>query len=98
MAVSGLKARPSQPAASPCALYVHMVSAAMCSPWASTWLSGEESVCQCRRYRRRGLDPWVGKMPCRGKWQPIPVFFPGKSQEEEPGGLQSMGSETIGNY
>ena len=44
------------------------------------WLSGKESVCQCRRYRRRGFDPWVGKMLWRGKWQPTPVFFPGKSQ------------------
>ena len=26
-------------------------------PW---WLSGEESVCHCRRH---GFDPWVGKIP-----------------------------------
>ena len=30
----------------------------------------------CRRCR---FDPWVGKIPWRGKWQPIPVFFPGES-------------------
>ena len=24
------------------------------------WLSGKESACHCRR---RGLDPWVGKIP-----------------------------------
>jgi len=29
--------------------------------------------------RRHGFDPWVGKIPCRRKWQPTPVFFPGKS-------------------
>ena len=25
------------------------------------------------------LDPWVGKIPWRRKWQPTPVFLPGKS-------------------
>ena len=27
------------------------------------------------------------------KWQPTPVLLPGKSHEEEPSGLQSMGSQ-----
>ena len=35
------------------------------------WLSGDEFACQCRRQRS---DPWVGKIPWRKKWQPIPVF------------------------
>ena len=26
------------------------------------WLSGKESACQCGRRRRRGCDPWVGKI------------------------------------
>ena len=26
-----------------------------------------------------GLDPWVGKIPWRRKWQPTPVFLPGES-------------------
>ena len=42
----------------------------------SMWLSCKESACQCRR---RGLDPWVGNIPWRRKWQPPPVFLPGKS-------------------
>ena len=25
------------------------------------------------------FDPWVGKLPWRRKWQPTPVFWPGKS-------------------
>ena len=25
------------------------------------------------------VDPWVGKIPWRRKWQPTPVFLPGKS-------------------
>ena len=33
------------------------------------------------------VDPWVRKIPWRGKWQTTPVFFPGKSH----GGLQSKG-------
>ena len=39
------------------------------------WLSGKESAHQCRRHR---LDPWVRKIPWK-KWQPTPVFLPGKS-------------------
>ena len=42
------------------------------------WLSGKESTCQYRRHKRRKLDPWVGKIPWRRKWQLIPVFLPGK--------------------
>ena len=46
-------------------------------PW---WLSGKESACQCRRHRRLGFYPWVGKIPWRRKWQLPPAFLPGKSQ------------------
>ena len=28
--------------------------------------------------RRLGSDPWVRKIPWRRKWQPTPVFLPGK--------------------
>ena len=41
--------------------------------------SGKEPTCQCRRGKRYGFDPWVGKIPWRRKGHPIPVFFPGKS-------------------
>ena len=40
------------------------------------WLSDKEFACQCRRH---GFDPWVRKIPWRGKWQPTPVFLPEKS-------------------
>ena len=40
------------------------------------WLSGKESTCQCRRCR---FNPCVWKIPWRSKWQPTPVFLPGKS-------------------
>ena len=45
-------------------------------PWQ---LSGKEPVWQCRRCRRRGFHPWVGKIPWRRKWQSTPIFLPGKS-------------------
>ena len=31
-----------------------------------------------RQCRRRGFDPWVGKILCRRAWQPTLVFLPGK--------------------
>ena len=38
-------------------------------------LSGKESPAKAGD----GFDLWVGKIPWRRKWQPIPVFLPGKS-------------------
>ena len=51
-----------------------------------TWLL----VClQCGRPR---FNPWVGKISWRRKWQPTPVFLPGKIPwTEEPGRVQSTG-------
>ena len=40
--------------------------------------SGKECACQCRRCKRRGFSPWVGKIPWSRKWQPTPVFLPEK--------------------
>ena len=41
--------------------------------------SGKEPTCQCRRHKRHRFNPWVGKIPWRRAWQPMPVFLPGKS-------------------
>ena len=41
--------------------------------------SGKEPACQRRRHKRRGFDPWVGKVPWRRSRQPTPVFLPGES-------------------
>ena len=49
-------------------------------PW---WHSGKESTCQCRIHRS---DPWFRNTPRRRKWQPAPVFLPGKSH-----GQRSLG-------
>ena len=43
------------------------------------WLSGKESACNAGDPGDRVFDPWVGKIPWRRKWQPTPVFLPGKS-------------------
>ena len=45
-------------------------------------VSGKESTFQCRR---RGLGPWVRKIPWSRKWQPTPIFLPG-----EPHGQRSL--------
>ena len=39
---------------------------------------GKESACLCRRHKRCGFDPWVGKSTWRRKWQSTPLFLPGK--------------------
>ena len=43
------------------------------------WLSGEEFTWE---WRKHGLYPWVGNIPWRRKWQPTPVFLPGKSHRQ----------------
>ena len=59
------------------------------------WLSGKETTCQWRRHKRRGFDPWVGKIPWSRKWQPAPVFLPGKFHRQRSlvGYIQSTGSQ-----
>ena len=52
--------------------------------------SGKESVCQCRRHKSLRFDPWVGKIPWSKKWQ--------SPWSEEPGRLQSMGSQRVRHY
>ena len=44
--------------------------------------SDKESTCQCWRHKRHGFDPWVGKIPWRRKWQPIPVFLQKKPRDK----------------
>ena len=51
--------------------------------WAGVWMegwftggaNGKEPPCQCRRNKRCGFDPWVGKMPWRRAWPPTPIFL-----------------------
>ena len=39
---------------------------------------GKECSCQCRRCKKCGFDPWVG----RRKWQPTPVLLPRESHAQ----------------
>ena len=56
--------------------------------------NGKEST----RKERPGFDSWVRKIPWRREQQPTPVFLPEESPwTEEPGGLQSMGSQRVGH-
>ena len=57
-------------------------------PW---WLIDKESTCKCRRC-------WIGKIPCRRKWQPIPVFLPRKSHGQRSlVGLQATEYRRVGH-
>ena len=64
-------------------------------PW---WLSGKESAFHCRRPR---FDPCVRKIPWKRKWQPTPVFLPGKSPGQKslvghsPWGLKRVGHDLV---
>ena len=35
--------------------------------------SGKEPACQCRRHKRPGFGPWIGKIPWRRAWQPYVI-------------------------
>ena len=47
------------------------------------WFGGKESILQCRRLGKHGFDPGIGKILWRRKWQPTPVFLPGKSHGQK---------------
>ena len=62
------------------------------------WFLRQVALVQCRRPKRPGFHPWVGKIPWRRKRQPAPVFLPGESSwTEEPGRLQSTGWQRVGH-
>jgi len=64
-------------------------------PW---WLGVKKSTCQCRRLRRHGFDPWVGKSPWWRAWQPTPVILAWRIPwTEDSGGQQSIGSQRVGH-
>ena len=53
------------------------------------WYSGEESTCQCRRYRRPDSIQF-GQIPWRREWLPTSVFLPKKFH-----GQRSLSSYTV---
>ena len=57
---------------------------------------GKESTCNMGDL---GSIPGLGRSPGGREWQPTPVFLPGGYPwTEEPGGLQSMGSQRVRHY
>ena len=46
-----------------------------CFSW---WKMGFPGTCQCRRHKRRGFDPWIGKINWTRKLKHTPVFLPEK--------------------
>ena len=57
-----------------CIWYAFILHCILC--WLSRWLSGKESNHQAGDMG--SIHPWVGKIPWRRKWQPTPLFMPGK--------------------
>ena len=51
-------------------------------------ISDKELAFQCRRHKRHGFDPHVGKILWRREWPPTPVFMPG----------ESYGQKSLENY
>ena len=62
--------------------------------WAPSGACGEEPACRCGRHWGFSFNPWVGKIPSRKARQPTPGEYP---RTEEPGRIQSMGSQSIEN-
>ena len=64
----------------------------------SRWCSGKESTYRCRRHRRGELDLWVVKIPWSRKWQPTPLFLPGKSHGQTSlAGYSLWGHKGVGH-
>ena len=60
-------------------------------------VSRQQPACQCRRNRRRGFRPWVGKIPLKKEMATHSSTLAWRIPwTEEPGGLQSMGSHRVG--
>ena len=76
-----------------CLIYINFTTGLYGLP---RWCSGE-SPSQCRRRKRREFNPWVGKTPLEEGMATHPRILAWKNSIEEPGGLQSMGSQRAGH-
>ena len=55
-----------------------------------------QSVKNLPTIQETGFDPWVRKILWNRKWQPTPVYLPGKSHgQEDPGSLQPVGVQEL---
>ena len=60
------------------------------------WSSGKESACQHRRHKRRGFNPWIGKIPLEQEMathSSIPAWK--TPWTEEPSGYSPLGCEEL---
>ena len=55
---------------------------------------GKEPACRRRRHRRCGSNPWVGRFPWRGKWQPTPVLLLENPPDRGAWRLRCVGSQS----
>ena len=59
---------------------------------------GKEPTCQCRRHKRQGFDPWVRKILLEEEMAIHSSILAWRiPRTEEPGGLQSIGSQRVRN-
>ena len=58
--------------------------------------SSKEPTCQRRKLKTLGFNPWVGKIPWRRAWQPIPVSLPRESHgQRSPAGYSLQGHKEL---
>ena len=55
-----------------------------------------ESICQCKKYKKGGFDPRLGRLLGIGNGKLLQYSCLGNPRTEEPGGLQSMWSQRVG--
>ena len=59
---------------------------------------GKAPACRCRSRKRHGLEPWVGKTPLEKEMATLSSILAWRIPwTEEPGRLQSMGSQRVGH-
>ena len=59
---------------------------------------GKEPTCQCKRCRRHGFYPWIGKVLWKRAWQPTPVFLPVEFHGQRSLSLQTKLFQQNSNY
>ena len=75
-------------------IYIYTVIYLYISVYIYRWYSAKESAYQCMRHRDMSLIPGPGRSPAAGNGNPFQYFYL-ENPMEKPGGLQSMGSQSI---
>ena len=74
----------------------HISTSGIIAPYGLPWWLRQKRI--CLQHGRPGFNPRVRKIPWRRAWQHTPIFLPGESPwTEEPGRLQSLGSQRVGH-